>query len=460
MESASLQSAKSWRRADMNRAMESAFAEYQKELLEEYEIFALDAGYESGEYSEDRFLDRLSYYGADGMEQEIVRVQLLTDNHCAAFEEQVARYVEHRYGIGSLDDALNPSEEWEEQETSSEQLEEIQESITDELDAVLAESETELPTENNPLPLLESLRVKPLIELVMPEGVAVSEKEVSLSKAASHRSLQSGRGDFNDVAQKKTVSKLGLGEYLLSHFPCAVGDGNGTGNAALGGEGAGNLSQRSEGAVSKLRENNGAGMLDYELEYIIAGKKSDRENLDAVLKKILMLRFVPNYAFLQTDAASQAQAEALALSLATAAAIPAAAEALTQVLLLAWAFGESIMDLRALMKGNRVPVVKDSQSWQLSIGGLMKLGTSEEMQDGKTSDSGLSYREYMRGLICLGDQTSLCRRCVDIVEWNLQTVKGLTWFRADQCISKVEVQSTLHLRRGITYQFSTYYGYR
>ena len=37
MESASIQMAKNYRRADMNRAMESVFAEYQKELLEEYE---------------------------------------------------------------------------------------------------------------------------------------------------------------------------------------------------------------------------------------------------------------------------------------------------------------------------------------------------------------------------------------------------------------------------------------
>lgn len=42
MESASIQMAKSYRRADMNRAMESVFAEYQKELLEEYDIFALE----------------------------------------------------------------------------------------------------------------------------------------------------------------------------------------------------------------------------------------------------------------------------------------------------------------------------------------------------------------------------------------------------------------------------------
>ncbi len=38
MESASIQSAKNHRRADMDRAMESVFAEYQKDLLEEYEL--------------------------------------------------------------------------------------------------------------------------------------------------------------------------------------------------------------------------------------------------------------------------------------------------------------------------------------------------------------------------------------------------------------------------------------
>lgn len=41
MESASIQMAKNYRRADMNRAMECMFAEYQKELLEEYEYSRL-----------------------------------------------------------------------------------------------------------------------------------------------------------------------------------------------------------------------------------------------------------------------------------------------------------------------------------------------------------------------------------------------------------------------------------
>lgn len=65
VESASVQMAKNYRRADMNRALECVFAEYQKELLENYDVFAIECGYETGTYTEQNILDRLSYYGAD-----------------------------------------------------------------------------------------------------------------------------------------------------------------------------------------------------------------------------------------------------------------------------------------------------------------------------------------------------------------------------------------------------------
>ena len=39
---------------------------------------------------------------------------------------------------------------------------------------------------------------------------------------------------------------------------------------------------------------------DYELEYILAGRESDKGNLETVAKKLVMLRFVPNYIYLQT----------------------------------------------------------------------------------------------------------------------------------------------------------------
>ena len=60
VESASVQMAKNYRRADMNRALECVFAEYQKELLEKYDVFAIECGYETGTYTEQNILDRLS----------------------------------------------------------------------------------------------------------------------------------------------------------------------------------------------------------------------------------------------------------------------------------------------------------------------------------------------------------------------------------------------------------------
>lgn len=106
MESASIQMAKSYRRADMNRAMESVFAEYQKELLEEYDIFALEGSYESGKYNESLIAGRLAFFGADNIDQTIKRIQFLPDQGASGFYEQVAYYMEHKYGADILKDKL------------------------------------------------------------------------------------------------------------------------------------------------------------------------------------------------------------------------------------------------------------------------------------------------------------------------------------------------------------------
>lgn len=431
MESASLQSAKSYRRADANRAIESVFAEYQRELLEVFDIFALEGSYESGEYDEQKVLERLSYYGASGMELEIGRIQLLTDQNGQAFLEQIARYMEKEYGLGALEGLISGIDNWEGKEEEAGQYQQMDAALNQELSGLLSENEVELPVEDNPLPNVQKLTAAPLIELVMPGDRAVSEKSVERSELPSGRSIRKGYGDFSDVAEKPELSVIAFGEYVLTHFSSSVG-----------------------------KEEISGGALDYEVEYILSGKESDRENLEDVLKKLLAIRFVPDYAYLQGSAAKRAEAQALAAALCTAVALPAAAEALTQVLLLAWAFGEGIMDLRALVKGSRVPFTKTDESWQLSLAGLMKLGTGEGEQEGKDTAGGLTYEEYLRGLLCIGSRNDMLFRTLDLIELCLRREKGLSWFRVDGCISRMEVSCMAGLRRGITYRFSTYYGYR
>lgn len=64
----------------MNRAIEAVFAEYQKELLEKYDIFSLDGTYETGIYEDGLVKKRLEYFGAGNMEHDIERIEFLTDN--------------------------------------------------------------------------------------------------------------------------------------------------------------------------------------------------------------------------------------------------------------------------------------------------------------------------------------------------------------------------------------------
>ena len=91
LESASLQVAKNEKRADAGRAIESVFAEYQRELFEGYGIFALDGSYETEEFSESNILNRLSYYGAENIDTEIQAVRYLTDKNGKAFYEQAVQ---------------------------------------------------------------------------------------------------------------------------------------------------------------------------------------------------------------------------------------------------------------------------------------------------------------------------------------------------------------------------------
>ncbi len=429
LESASLQLAKNYRRADMDRAVECIFAEYQKELLEEFDIFALDGSYETGVYEEEKLMDRLAYYGAEDMEHTIQKIQFLTDNDCQAFYEQVAACMEHKYGLDRAVEYLGRTDLWSREEEEAEHYEETEVKMKQELSGLLEENDGELPEENNPIAHVEELKKTPILTLVLPKDMQLSSKSLTLSETVSRRKRNLGYGDLSDMAEDSdTVSVILFGEYVMEHFSMAT-------------------------------DGRQMGTIDYEVEYILEGKTSDKENLEAVVKKLLILRFVPNYVYLQTDSTRKAEAEAAALTLCSLLAVPAVTEAAAQVLLLSWAYGESVMDVRSLLKGNRVPLAKSKESWQLQLSSLLTLGTEEDIGDGADIEGGLPYKEYLRMLLFLEKQNLSGMRTLDLIEERLRKVKGQDYFHADQCISRIEINSKCAFRRGITYQFSTRFGY-
>lgn len=429
VESASIQVVKNYRRADMNRAIESVFAEYQKELLEEYDVFALEVTYETGEYSEDQIKNRLTFYGAGQLEHQFLRLQLLSDHQGLPFYEQTVAYMKNKMGADSLQELLGISETWVRQEEEAEEYLEQEGDTGEELDSLLQEYETELPMENNPLQNIDQVKQSGLLQLLFPRDKELSNKVVQAAQLPSNRTLHKGYGSFSyRSGLDSTLSKLFFGEYALEKF------GN---------------------AVKPQNENS----LAYETEYIIAGKESDRENLETVAKRLLLLRFASNYAYLLSDTTKLAEAEAMALALSSVVALPVLTAVVKQALLLAWAYGESVMDLRALLSEKKVPLIKSAQSWQLQLTNLLTLGTEEDTGETMDEGDGMEYKEYLRILLFLTDRETCTMRSLDLIEQNLRVRIGLQFFRTDQCVSKVELRSTCSLRRGIQYDFPTYFAY-
>lgn len=430
LESTVIQVSKNQKRLDADRAVFSIFGEYSRDLLEEYEILAIDGSYGTGSYEEKNLTDRMHYYGTGGMEHDIQGIQYLTDRNGSAFKEQALEFMEQAYGIAAVRELAGRTGLWEEQEIQGEEADRQDSKINTELEEILAESENPLPDEENPLPHIAELKTSGILQLVLPQDYQISDRQIAPGEQASGRNLRSGRGSFYIRQGMDGIEeRLLFHEYLIKKFGSAV---------------------------SGKGENRN---LSYELEYMLSGRSSDCENLEAVVKKLLGMRLGINYLYLQTDSAKQAEAEALALSLSTLAALPAVSGIVKQALLAAWAFGESMMDLRSLLSGKKAALIKNSTNWQLSLSSLMTLGTGEDIQEGADADGGLTYTDYLRILLFLKDEDTLVMKALDRVEQNMRSEKGNTSFCIDSCTVRLRVQNRAVIREGLNYQFPLYFGY-
>lgn len=408
IESASIQITKNRKRADTLLALESTFAEYHPDLLEQYEIFARLG------CTNDVLNNRLAYYGAKNIEHKIEKTQLLSDYKGTPFFQQSVRYMKDWLGIEDLSGDL----EYDFSNNDTKVYEKEQHNFI-ELESLLKEDNAQLPLEGNPIESIKNLKKSALLPILISNQESLSNHSISTETLPSNRVLQ--KGDFAKEKCNEGTDKLFFVFYILEHF-------------------------------SNMTDGNTEKSLLYEQEYLLGGFASDKENLEVVCKKIMNIRTVSNYTYLLTDSAKQAEAQAMALALCSAISLPGLTEVVKQALLFAWSYGESIVDTRVLLKGKKVPLMKTSANWQLQLSNLSSLGTENEIVQEKDMEGGLSYQDYLKGLFLLEDRETLSMRCLDLIESNLH-------IKADQCMTRVEIKSSVHLRRGIQDSFTTTYEY-
>ena len=183
--------------------------------------------------------------------------------------------------------------------------------------------------------------------------------------------------------------------------------------------------------------------LDYEVEYIITGADKDEENLKGVIDKLIAIREGFNFLYLLRNPDKKQEAYLLALAGVGFTGIPAVIR-ITQFLILgAWAYAESIIDVRDLLKGYKVDLFKSNENWNLSLEGALNLRSNDS---DKEKRRGLTYEDYLRSLLMLNKRAVNVYRCLDLIQLNMQEKYNRN-FKVQDCIVGVKVTSHFEAKR-------------
>lgn len=252
---------------------------------------------------------------------------------------------------------------------------------------------------DDPRDYTKRLSSSAILNLVLPGDKAVSDAQAEFIDVPSSR-LGSLLTDFKEVDRRfDDMTGMMNGLLVLGSWQDALTD---TGTQAL---------YAAEVFNSYLETKNDSAVLMYEQEYLIAGKRSDYENLRSVAHRIIGIRFPINYVSLCGQADKMSKLTTLATSIAAAA--PYLIPAVKYLLAGCWAYVEAIADTRVLFDGKKAAFAKTSENWITDIDHISE-SLSQETED---VEGGLDYQAYLTILELIHmEQTKL--RMLDLMQIN------------------------------------------
>ncbi len=243
-----------------------------------------------------------------------------------------------------------------------------------------------------------------LYSFCMPAGRTVSGATFSQGSLVGRRTKNQGM-NMVPLGEDSGLDKLLEGEYVLDFFT--------------------NFLTAKEGD---------ADLMQYQAEYVINGSDRDSTNFNEVLNRILLIREGMNWLFLEHSSEKRAIVEAIVLVICTLLGAPQFVEEITRAVLMAWAYFESMVDIRNLLAGKKVPLWKSDLTWQTDL-------TMFGFDDGGASEStvGMDYKDYLRILLFLVPEDTLMERTANLLEYNKRKIDNQENFRLDNCLSAFEL---------------------
>lgn len=401
---------------DTNNALCSALAEYNRPMLNKYNIFVMDGAYGRANINLKKLTDRMEnyYMGATGNSGSLLRYSLsklelssyefATDKCGQAIYKQIIDYMKKKYGLDIVEGLTGLSDGISEYVSNKNQQEETKSSLSEETTKGISFFE-------GIADLLKGNKMEQVLGVFPASNLCLSEE----SKLSGRRAdLFTGRG----MSEPSITDKLLYNKYLLENFKhCRLTN-------------------------EEVNEDNNTSPLLYEVEYIIGGKNKDRDNLAEVIDKLVLFRQVLNLAYVERDSARVAEAEAIATTLLAITGNPGIIEAGKHVILAAWAHAEAICDVRSLLTGEKVPLNKSAANWHTQMSAIIfPRGTGTH-----SSESGYVYKDYLNILMLMENTADISIRTMDLMEANIRRTEGYENFSMDNCIVGLGVEGSFDMR--------------
>lgn len=185
------------------------------------------------------------------------------------------------------------------------------------------------------------------------------------------------------------------------------------------------------------------GVVSYGVEYVIAAKDSDKKNLKSVMNRILFSRTIFNFFTLMTDAEKKSECYATAAALVGFTGLEPLVRLTQTLILIAWAYEESIVDTAAIFQDKAVPVLKSGKEFQIQYTDLLRISKSlirskVKKMPKKGSLLSMDYKDYLTIFLLLRSRVKKCYRSMDLIEQDMKTFYEPDFSMA-QCVFGVTV---------------------
>ena len=414
-------------------AVESAFSEYNPYLWANYRILGVDLGYGSDSIGpsilEQKTLDYCRYNSNVDTGKNYVRLipdccitsqyALMTDDKGqgvvmlgvkAAKDGLAAQIID---GVTKSSDSINGIEKVSVEELTdrgSTDLKEAKEANAAAKEAAANDDDpntnpSDYPdpgeVEDNPLDAFKAMKEsfsKGILSTVV-DAETLSDAELNLSEMPSHRTLNAG--NYKVAGGDSIADKALFIDYLLTNYSYYGYD---------------------------LKHDG----MKYEIEYLVSGKESDVQALSHVVVELMLIRECANYATIMKTPSMVAEAAAIAEILAGFTMNSAIIEAVKYAIIGAWAYIESVLDVRLLLAGGKVPVIKNIDEWTSDVWHLSSFFNPSAKA--KQCPNGIEYKEYLLSFLCLHSNETLAMRACDIMENALNSTEDYKNVRLDNMI--------------------------